>query len=44
MREADSTPRPEEDLRRLMVEPLFAEFADECLRVVEGRPEPEDSD
>ena len=28
-----------------MVEPLFVEFADECLRVVEGRPEPqEDSD
>ena len=45
VRQADSTPTPEQDLRRLMVEPLFAEFTDECLRVVEGLPEPEeDSD
>ncbi|XP_043221542.1 zinc finger HIT domain-containing protein 3-like isoform X2 [Amphibalanus amphitrite] len=45
VQQADTTPHPDDDLRRLMVEPLFVEFADECLRVVEGRPEPmEESD
>jgi hypothetical protein len=31
----DSSPNPERAMQLAMQEPLFVEFADECLRVIE---------
>ena len=31
----DTTPRPDVDIDAAMQEPIFTEFVDECLRVVE---------
>lgn len=41
---ADTTDTPDLTMRQLMQEPVFAEFTDECLRVVEGRAIDSDSD
>ncbi|XP_037081131.1 zinc finger HIT domain-containing protein 3-like isoform X2 [Pollicipes pollicipes] len=44
VRLADTTDEPDRVMRELMLEPLFVEFTDECLRVVEGGPVSSDED
>ncbi|XP_078667629.1 zinc finger HIT domain-containing protein 3-like [Branchiostoma floridae x Branchiostoma belcheri] len=38
IREVDSSDDPEVSMQRAMQEPIFVEFADQCLRVVEPQP------
>eukprot|EP00058_Branchiostoma_floridae_P005506 XP_002590994.1 hypothetical protein BRAFLDRAFT_113877 [Branchiostoma floridae] len=38
IREVDSSDDPEVTMQRAMQEPIFVEFADQCLRVVEPQP------
>lgn len=39
IRHLDSTDRPDVDIEAAMHEPIFTEFADECLRIVEPSSE-----
>lgn len=38
LKEVDSAPNAWKAMKYAMLEPLFVEFADECLKVVEEKP------